>query len=86
MNEFQYPILRSLRRVFKANFSKEDLKIHFENNLSWINDPKELDFFMSGSFDFETKRWKSGWLPIPKDLWLKSNASDNEFPILGTGD
>ena len=58
----------------------------FEKFSSGINDPKELFFFLSGNFDFQAKLWTSGWLPIPKHLWLKSNASDNDFPILGTCD
>ena len=60
--------------------------MHLKKFPSWINDPKELYFFLSGNFDFQTKSWKSGWLPIPKHLWLKSNASDNNFPILGICD
>ena len=48
-----------------------------------MNDPKELNFFLTSNFDFQTKTWKSGWLSIPKNLWLKSNVSDNDFPILG---
>ena len=51
-----------------------------------MNDPKELNFFLSSNFDFQTKTWKSGWLSIPKNLWMKSNVSDNDFPILGTSD
>ena len=62
------------------------VKIHLKNNSRWMNDPKELDFFLSGNFDFQTKTWKSSWLPISNNLWLKSNASDTNFPILGNSD
>ena len=37
-------------------------------------------------FDFEKNAWKSGWLTITKEYWMKSNSEDHYYPILCMGD
>ena len=55
-----------------------------ENNQSFLQIQRELSFFMSCHFDFQTKSWKSGWFTIPKNQWLKyPNTTDYQNPILG---
>ena len=48
-------------------------------------DDKNLGFFISTSYDYSNKIWKSGFFKIGEDHWDASKESDYSFPIEGDG-
>ena len=43
---------------------------------------REFDFYISASYDFEERIWRSWWLDIEANRWKDSLTKDYKYPIL----
>ena len=47
-----------------------------------VENEREFDFYISASYDFEERIWRSWWLEIEANRWKDSLTKDYKYPIL----